>query len=47
MTLDRAKDWGMCILFWMCLALAADRFVAVQTCASTQSLVTRIMGVFK
>lgn len=29
MTLAKAKDWGMCVLFWVCLALVADKFLLI------------------
>lgn len=28
---EKAKDWGMCVLFWVCLALVADKFLMIST----------------
>lgn len=43
MKFERAKDWGMCVLFWVCLALVADKFLLLSspTCVAEQPPLTK------
>jgi hypothetical protein len=42
MTWNRFKDWGMCALFWACLFLVADRFLAAPMCEASPTIIERI-----
>jgi hypothetical protein len=48
MTWHRIKDWGMCALFWSCLFLVADRFLASPACAAPKpTIIERLVESIK
>jgi hypothetical protein len=44
MTWARVKDWAMCGLFWGCLFLVADRFMAKGVCGVDGPILERLLA---